>query len=77
MPILRSICTVILAALGLFSPYRADATHIVGGEVYYEKLAGNTYLVTLKVYRDCGPTNTLGTGFDQNAQLGIYRGNML
>ena len=48
------------------------ATHLVGGEMYYENLGGNNYLVTLKVYRDCGPTNTNGTGFDNFASVGIF-----
>lgn len=29
------------------------ATHIVGGEIYYDNLGGNNYRITLKVYRDC------------------------
>lgn len=29
------------------------ATHIVGGEMIYDKLSGNDYRITLKVYRDC------------------------
>lgn len=29
------------------------ATHIVGGEIYYDNLGGNNYKITLKVYRDC------------------------
>lgn len=29
------------------------ATHIVGGEIYYDCLGGNNYKITLKVYRDC------------------------
>lgn len=31
----------------------ADATHIVGGELYYRYLGGNQYEITLTVYRDC------------------------
>ncbi len=31
----------------------ASATHIVGGEIYYEKLTGNNYKIHMKVYRDC------------------------
>lgn len=53
------------------------ATHVLGGEMYYDKLAGNQYRVTLKLYRDCGPGNTNGTGFDGTAQLAIYDGNGL
>ncbi|MEO5674157.1 MAG: PKD domain-containing protein [Chitinophagales bacterium] len=29
------------------------ASHIVGGEIYYECLGGTSYQITLKVYRDC------------------------
>jgi gliding motility-associated-like protein len=29
------------------------ASHIVGGEIYYDFLGSNTYRVTLKLYRDC------------------------
>lgn len=29
------------------------ATHIVGGEIYYDCLGNNDYRITLKVYRDC------------------------
>ena len=50
----------------------ASATHIVGGEISYECLGNDDYLVTLKVYRDCGPTNTNNTQFDNVAPLGIY-----
>ena len=39
-------------------------THLVGGEMYYDHVGGNDYEVHLIVYRDCGPTNTNGTGFD-------------
>jgi hypothetical protein len=37
--------------IGLFSS--AKATHIVGGEITYRWVSGNTYLVTLNYYRDC------------------------
>ena len=51
------------------------ATHIVGGELYYRKVTSgveNLYEVTLKVYRDCGPTNTNGTDFDNAASVGVF-----
>jgi gliding motility-associated-like protein len=54
-----------------------SATHIVGGEIYYEYLGGNDYLITLKIYRDCGPANTNQTGFDDNAAVGFFvNGNL-
>ena len=31
----------------------ATATHIVGGEIYYDNLGGNNYKIHMKVYRDC------------------------
>ena len=53
----------------------AGATHLVGGEIYYTHLGGNEYSVTLKVYRDCGPANTLGTGFDDQVYIGMWDGS--
>lgn len=50
------------------------ATHIVGGEISYEDLGGGTYRIRLVVYRDCGPTNANGTGFDDAASVGIFNG---
>jgi gliding motility-associated-like protein len=31
----------------------ADATHVVGGEIYYDNLGANNYRINMKVYRDC------------------------
>jgi gliding motility-associated-like protein len=51
------------------------ATHIVGGEIYYDYLGANKYKITLKVYRDCGPntapleTRALLCIFDANNNL--------
>ena len=70
-PFLRRIC-----ALGFFLLLAgaANATHLVGGEIFYTHLGGSQYLVTLKVYRDCGPANTLGTGFDDQVYIGMWDG---
>ena len=40
---------VLLVALGL----NLKATHIVGGELYYEYLGNNNYRVTLDYFIDC------------------------
>lgn len=37
--------------------FDARATHLVGGEMYYDHLGGNNYKVTLKLYRDCNCVN--------------------
>ena len=50
----------------------AMATHIIGGEMYYDHLGGNQYRVTLTLYRDCGPDNINGTGFDPQALFAVY-----
>ncbi|MFT6184114.1 MAG: gliding motility-associated-like protein [Flavobacteriales bacterium] len=54
-------------------PMTSLATHIVGGELYYEQIGPEEYVITLIVYRDCGPTNTNETGFDNIASVGIFR----
>ncbi len=59
-------------ALMLLTALAAKATHIIGGEMYYDHLGGNQYLITLDLYRDCGPDNQNGTGFDFEAQLGVF-----
>lgn len=54
---------------------RATATHIIGGEIYYDHLGNNTYLITLDLYRDCGPSNTNNTGFDGSVQIRVFQAN--
>ena len=45
--------------------------------MYYEHLGGDQYEVFLVIYRDCGPTNTNGTGFDLAANIAAYEGFQL
>lgn len=47
----------------------AFGTHIVGGRIFYECVTGNTFKITLKIYRDC---NTGEADFDEPAHVGIY-----
>jgi len=49
-----------------------QATHIVGGDIYYDHLGGNQYRITMTLYRDCGPDNNNGTGFDNTVQIGMF-----
>ena len=53
-----------------------QATHIIGGELYYDCLGGNNYLITLKVYRDCLNGQA---PFDNPASISIWDagGNLL
>ena len=43
---------LILLGIALYSE-KANATHIVGGELYYQCLGNDQYRITLNVYRDC------------------------
>ena len=71
MKINKLILTMVLLSWG----FMAMATHIVGGEISYEDLGGGTYRIRLVVYRDCGPANANGTGFDDAAAVGIFNSN--
>ncbi len=42
-----------LMGLLLYSPEWGFATHLMGGEISYQWVGGNNYLVTIRVYRDC------------------------
>ncbi len=55
-----------------FIPQLASATHIVGGEMYYQYVSGNTYNVTMIIYRDCA--NGVPP-FDNPASIGVFNQN--
>lgn len=56
----------------------ATGTHLVGGEIFYDHLGNNEYRITLIVYRDCGPTNSNNTQFDNLAPIAVYNnGNLV
>lgn len=73
MKISGRIKSLLLVALFLFElkPHEVDATHIVGGEMYYEYVGNSSYIITLVVYRDC----YYGVPpFDPIASIGIFTG---
>lgn len=45
------------------------AAHIVGGEIYYQCTSGNSYDITLKVYRDCFGG---GASFDDPGRVYVF-----
>lgn len=47
------------------------ASHIVGGEIYYDHLGGTTYQVTVKLYRDCLSD---GAQYDQFLPITVFNG---
>lgn len=46
------------------------ATHVVGGEISYQWVSQNNYIIKVKVYRDCNPGNA---AMPTSLSLGIYR----
>ena len=59
----------LLAAI-LTVPLMAEATHIVGGRIFYECLGEGRYRITLKIYRDCYNGEA---PLDNPANVAIYR----
>src|SRR4051812_38650650 len=49
MKLKRAVILILFALI----VQKSFATHIVGGEIYYDYLGGSNYRITLKVYRDC------------------------
>ncbi|MEX1188822.1 MAG: PKD domain-containing protein, partial [Bacteroidia bacterium] len=61
--LLISILFVVAQAFSL------NATHIIGGEIYYDCLGNNQFRVVLKLYRDC----LLGQApYDNPANVAVY-----
>lgn len=70
----RKMVRALLIGFAMLVSTQAWSTHVLGGEMYYDKLAGNQYRITLKLYRDCGPGNANNTGFDATATIAVYDG---
>ncbi|MBK9540723.1 MAG: gliding motility-associated C-terminal domain-containing protein [Bacteroidetes bacterium] len=62
----RLILLISLASTAAILPQKASATHLVGSDISYACLGGNTYRVELTFYRDCKgslPPNGVGIVF--------------
>jgi len=66
MSMIRKLCAL---AFFLGTVTSVKATHIIGGEIYYDHLGGGLYNVTLTLYRDC-----TGIPFDGTAVIGVFDG---
>ncbi len=64
----KNLYLFILLFIGSFT---AQASHIVGGELYYTCLGNDQFEITLTIYRDCA---TGQAPFDDPAYLGIFEG---
>ncbi|MEO5585060.1 MAG: PKD domain-containing protein [Flavobacteriales bacterium] len=61
-----------LLTIFLICSLHGFATHILGGEMYYTYIGNDNYQVTLRLYRDCGPSNTNNTALDAQAAIGVF-----
>ena len=64
----------LIALLMLASSLTSNASHIVGGEIYYDYMGNNVYRFYISVYRDC---NSTGAQFDNPLSLSIYNNGAL
>lgn len=67
----RASVLSILFAVALFAPNNANATHVAGGDLYYECLGNGMYRIILEFRRDCF-NGAVNAQFDDPASLGIY-----
>ncbi|MEX2589136.1 MAG: PKD domain-containing protein [Chitinophagales bacterium] len=51
------------------------ASHLVGGDFYYDCLGNNQYRFTLNVYKDCNALGPNVADFDDPAFIGVYEGS--
>ena len=54
---------------------KLSATHIVGGEMTYQRTGTNTYKIRLDLYIDCLNGNSQAIASDATAFFGIFNGN--
>lgn len=54
-----------------FFSTKSHASHIVGGEIYYDSIGINQYKITFEIFRDCGSA----TLFDQPLEYTIFYAN--
>lgn len=59
-------------SLACFYSVTASASHIVGGEIYYDYLGNNQYRVYIDIYRDCASN---GAAYDNPLVLGVFDSN--
>jgi gliding motility-associated-like protein len=63
----------LLLLLVCFTSYQVNASHIIGGEIYYDYLGNNNYRISVAVYRDCATVS--GAPYDNPLYLAIYNSN--
>jgi gliding motility-associated-like protein len=60
----------ILFLLLIFCSFQVNASHIIGGDIYYDYLGNNQYKFYITLYRDC---NSTGAQYDDPMKLTVYK----
>jgi gliding motility-associated-like protein len=69
---MKKITQLLFVAVTLLAgTFSAKATHIVGGEIYYDSLGNNQYKVTFEIYRDCSSF----TDYDNPLEYTVFYGS--
>ena len=66
---MRSIIKAYFVCVFILIVKFAGASHLVGGEIYYDNLGGNNYKIHLKIYRDCSAG---GPPLDDPAVIDVF-----
>ncbi|TAF84264.1 MAG: hypothetical protein EAZ48_07865, partial [Flavobacteriia bacterium] len=65
---MRLKTTLFAFLIGFLCSFNSWASHIIGGEIYYDSLGNNQYKITIEIYRDCNSA----TGFDNPLNYTIF-----
>ena len=57
---LRRVLFILIFSVVLLSQFRLYASHVMGAELFYTHVSGNTYKITCVVYGDCSPAAAAG-----------------
>lgn len=68
---MKTITIKLIVLIFLCSGKYCQASHIVGGEIYYDYLGSNQYKITIEIYRDCNSN----MGYDSPLKYTIFNGN--
>ena len=65
---------LLLSITLVLSAFCSQASHIVGGDIYYDYIGNDTYRFYISIYRDC---NSTGAQFDNPLPLAVYNNGAL
>jgi len=69
---LRNMRKLLYFLVFAFLAFEGKASHIIGGDIYYDYLGNNQYRFYITLYRDCASS---GAAYDDPLQLAIHLGN--